>query len=1074
MKYLNFFGKIIFSVLVLSITFTGSRATNFSVTTIADAGAGSLRQAIINANADPAAPHTITFALAAGSTIILGSNLPPFERQITVNGGTLNNIIINGAGTVNFPFLFSNVGGSGSTLQNLVINGFTDHGILIVNPVTNITVSSCRIGTNATGTAASSNNIGIGVYGNLLNNIIIENSQISGNTNVGININDISAGRSVIIRGCIIGLNAARTARIPNGGNGINMTNVNGSVTIGGAAAANGNYISGNGIHGIFSDASTAAQLLLIQNNYIGAGLSGTTGGVGNTAMGLQLVNTANVRVLNNTISANTSLGAQINNCPSVIATSNFIGLGANGTTSLGNGNIGIQFISCVSITFTNNFIGNNNSSGVQIINSASPLVQGNRSGITSGNPGVSASNNGVGIHIINCTNFTVGGTAAGQGNIISSNTDSGLTISNGSTTGTVYGNYIGTNALGLGTTFGNVAYGIHLYDAYSVNIGNGTAAGRNVICKNGFHGIYYEAGAGNSVVRGNYIGIGSDGTTSIGNLKNGISGVGAATVTIGGAAVGDRNVISCNGSADTDAYSGISFTTTSNLIVTNNTIGLDATRLLARPNSNFGVWLVNNPNFIVSNNLISGNGVVDPAIGDIARSGIQVANNQVGTGTITGNIIGLNDAGAVLANRGNGINIIYSTAITVGGTTVASRNIISGNRGFGILLANSSANFIYGNSIGTNAAGTATNLGNGAAGIFVVSQIPANAYDVWSFIPTVAANSERNSIGGLAAGQGNFITYNGSRGTFAGVHLDDAGSRYNPIRGNAISCNTGKGINLNGLGNQNIAAPVINPSSTLANVYGSGLTAGHFVDIYELRACDNCSKPQGYVYKGTATVQADGTWAYTGGVSNFNITATVTKNTANQQNTSEFATCTTLPIVLVSFEAHAVENNSVSLTWTTSQEINNHHFSILKSVDGINFVEIGTVTGQGTTSNVTNYTYTDNEVRTGTTYFYKLKQVDFNGTSEESAIRSVTLTNSLAPVVYPNPAENKVAVRMNSSEFSVKVKVEMYDVLGKLYFEDSFSEKEFSLDLTEYAPGVYTMVIKSENSIFNQKLIKK
>ncbi len=85
------------------------------------------------------------------------------------------------------------------------------------------------------------------------------------------------------------------------------------------------------------------------------------------------------------------------------------------------------------------------------------------------------------------------------------------------------------------------------------------------------------------------------------------------------------------------------------------------------------------------------------------------------------------------------------------------------------------------------------------------------------------------------------------------------------------------------------------------------------------------------------------------------------------------------VPVELVSFTAERT-NAGVELNWQTATETNNSGFSIERGRDEENFINIGFVSGKGTTTQLTNYNYVDNEIESGK-YYYRLKQTDFDGT---------------------------------------------------------------------------------------------
>jgi hypothetical protein len=89
-----------------------------------------------------------------------------------------------------------------------------------------------------------------------------------------------------------------------------------------------------------------------------------------------------------------------------------------------------------------------------------------------------------------------------------------------------------------------------------------------------------------------------------------------------------------------------------------------------------------------------------------------------------------------------------------------------------------------------------------------------------------------------------------------------------------------------------------------------------------------------------------------------------------------------TLPIELVSFEAKPTIYNTVDLTWVTASELNNDFFTIERSIDGLNWEIVDTLSGAGTTNQENNYKLTDKRPHFGLSY-YRLKQTDFDGTTE-------------------------------------------------------------------------------------------
>jgi hypothetical protein len=323
----------------------------------------------------------------------------------------------------------------------------------------------------------------------------------------------------------------------------------------------------------------------------------------------------------------------------------------------------------------------------------------------------------------------------------------------------TVEGCFIGTDTGGT-QDLGN-ATGVYV-GAPNCMIGGTSPAQRNLISGNPSHAVYFSTGTG-QLLQGNYIGTDKNGMAAIGG--GGVAVVGNSGVTIGGASAGTANLISGNGST------GIVINSTAPSVVQGNFIGTNATGTAALGNiGNGGIHIFNSDGNLIggttagAGNLISGN----------TPFGILIVGGS--SNTVQGNFVGTNAAGTAAIGNGAGVSIEGASHDNlVGGTAAASRNLISGNAGSGVVIniaANNFANRVEGNFIGTQANGTSA-LGNGTAGIGVTSGV-------------------NQSIGGAAAGAGNVIAFNGGGGVLvAGPAASIA------ILGNQIHDNGKLGIDL-------------------------------------------------------------------------------------------------------------------------------------------------------------------------------------------------------------------------------------------------------------------------------------
>lgn len=141
------------------------------------------------------------------------------------------------------------------------------------------------------------------------------------------------------------------------------------------------------------------------------------------------------------------------------------------------------------------------------------------------------------------------------------------------------------------------------------------------------------------------------------------------------------------------------------------------------------------------------------------------------------------------------------------------------------------------------------------------------------------------------------------------------------------------------------------------------------------------------------------------------------------------------LPVELVSFTAIAGERG-VSLRWETASELNNAGFEVQRATQDGRFRKLTFVEGRGTTTDAITYHHTDNTVEPNARYRYRLKQIDFDGTTSFSEIVEV-FTEDPSKIalseLYPNPAVNgRVQLQINVAD-PVDATVEVYDVRGAL-----------------------------------------
>jgi titin len=474
----------------------------FLVSSAADSGPGTLRQAILDANAAAGADQ-ITFSIGGGGvqTIAPTSALPAITGAVIIDGTTQPGfagspiIELSGASAGSASGLFITAGSS--TVRGLVINRFSAQGIIL------------------------------------------------------------STGSGNVIEGNYIGTDVSSTLDLGNGHTGVAVQNGSGANRIGTngdglADDAEGNVIAGNGVTGVaLSGLGTDHNVLA--GNFIGTDKTGTLSiphpgdavfigagarfnRIGTNADGVGDTLERNI------LARSLSNGIRIDNAHNNVVAGNYVGTSSDGAAALANGTgILIHNGASGNLIGTNgdgirddverNVVSGNTSSGffISVAGTNNNVVAGNYIG-TSANGTAALGNGQFGVVLVNGPRFNRIGTDANgvadeaERNVISGNGRHGVIILNpGTESNVVAGNYVGIDVTG-GAGLGNAQSGIMVESAANNTIGGTTAAARNVVSANGLHGIVlFRAGATGNVVIGNYAGTNAAGTAALGNRSAGI-----------------------------------------------------------------------------------------------------------------------------------------------------------------------------------------------------------------------------------------------------------------------------------------------------------------------------------------------------------------------------------------------------------------------------------------------------------------------------------------------------------------------------------------------------------------------
>lgn len=451
--------------------------TAIVVSSLGDAGAGTLRAALTSASAAPTVTTQITFSVAG--TISLLTALPAISSTVILDGTSAPGYVAGGAPMVGIDFsgatgLSLAKGADASQVLGLALGNASGDGIAVAAP--GVTIAGNYVGLTTSGAAAPNGEDGIQLLAgsdgatigtNPSNSSAWASNVISHNGASGLAIED-SSGNTVLANR--VGTNPAGTAAAPNGAHGIVVSGLSVDNTLGGT-------VSVDGVTGI-------------ENN--------PTGNKG------QVTPTFTRPPLGNVVSGNAQAGIAIIGATDTTISGNFVGTSASGNEDLGNGSQGIlldgadrtQIVGCTLVDqpfIYYNVVSGNGASGIEVRNSDDVAVQGNFTGVAADNA-ATIGNEGNGLLVNGTSADTQAGGPIPLGNVTSGNGRNGIAV-----TGAVSGFVSFNNFAGL-VAFGGAA-------------------------PNELHGIYVTATGGDNLLR-----------TSVtsGNVGDGIRLAGKATgVTI-------------------------------------------------------------------------------------------------------------------------------------------------------------------------------------------------------------------------------------------------------------------------------------------------------------------------------------------------------------------------------------------------------------------------------------------------------------------------------------------------------------------------------------------------------------
>ncbi len=178
------------------------------------------------------------------------------------------------------------------------------------------------------------------------------------------------------------------------------------------------------------------------------------------------------------------------------------------------------------------------------------------------------------------------------------------------------------------------------------------------------------------------------------------------------------------------------------------------------------------------------------------------------------------------------------------------------------------------------------------------------------------------------------------------------------------------------------------------------------------------------------------------------------------------------LPVQMLSFDAEP-GRSSVDLVWETANERNLDHFEVQRSVDGGDFVNIGTALAKG----AGRYQMTDYDVPYNTPVFYRLKMQDIDGQFDYSKVETVTLLSDIVDLqIVPNPVKGIGLLQFNAVN-ETNVKLHLTNTLGEVVISRDFTAQkgfnDLELNLSHLPKGIYILTVESGEQRWVEKVIK-
>ena len=168
----------------------------------------------------------------------------------------------------------------------------------------------------------------------------------------------------------------------------------------------------------------------------------------------------------------------------------------------------------------------------------------------------------------------------------------------------------------------------------------------------------------------------------------------------------------------------------------------------------------------------------------------------------------------------------------------------------------------------------------------------------------------------------------------------------------------------------------------------------------------------------------------------------------------------------------YTLTNNGVRLQWQTASEFNSDKFEVEKSIEGVNFNKIGTVTSAGTSNTPRDYSFPD--TNPAAINYYRIKQIDKDGKSSYSKVLQVKFKNGNPLTIQPTIVTDQLRVNIGLEQREIKG-FQVYDISGRAVLNTAGRSGYNEIDVSHFSAGSYLIRLQTaDGKAYSQRFVKQ